>query len=87
MFWGAGPGKERLQSEKGIRGKPHLAEGDGPGLDTGRSQGHLSTYPIGGAPGQRHRAPRHVINHGCNLQSSKQSKSSDSLGSLCPEQE
>jgi hypothetical protein len=38
------------------RDKPRLAKRDAPGQDTGRAQGHLSSYLLRGAPGERHRA-------------------------------
>jgi hypothetical protein len=42
--------------EKGFTGQGHaeanLDQRDAPGQDTGRSQGHLSSYLLGGAPGE-----------------------------------
>jgi hypothetical protein len=42
---------------------------DAPGQDTGRSQGHLSSYLLGGAPEERHRAicktdSKYCVTHG-----------------------
>jgi hypothetical protein len=39
---------------------------DAPGQDTGRSQGHLSSYLLGGAPGERHRARCKTDSRGCD---------------------
>jgi hypothetical protein len=39
---------------------------DAPGQDTGRSQGHLSTYLLGGALGERHRARCKTDSRGCD---------------------
>jgi hypothetical protein len=47
---------ESLYRTRSCRDKPRLAKRDTPGQDTGRSQGHLSSCLLGGAPGKRHRA-------------------------------
>jgi hypothetical protein len=39
---------------------------DAPGQDTGRSHGHLSTYLLGGAPGERYRARCKSDSRGCD---------------------
>jgi hypothetical protein len=39
---------------------------DAPGQDTGRSQGHLRSYLLGGAPGERHRARCKADSRGCD---------------------
>jgi hypothetical protein len=39
---------------------------DAPGQDTGRSQGLLSSYLLGGAPGERHRARCKSHSRGCD---------------------
>jgi hypothetical protein len=39
---------------------------DAPGQDTGRSQGHLGSYLLGGAPGERHRAICNSDTTGCD---------------------
>jgi hypothetical protein len=39
---------------------------DAPGQDTGRSQGHLIGYLLGGAPGERHRARCKTDSRGCD---------------------
>jgi hypothetical protein len=39
---------------------------DALGQDTGRSQGHLSSYLLGGAPGERHRARCKLDSRGCD---------------------
>jgi hypothetical protein len=33
-----------------------ISKRDAPGQDTGRAQGNLSSYPLGGALGERHQA-------------------------------
>jgi hypothetical protein len=39
---------------------------DAPGQNTGTSQGHLSSYLLGGAPGERHRARCKTDSRGCD---------------------
>jgi hypothetical protein len=39
---------------------------DAPGQDTGRSQGHLRSYLLGGAPGEKHRAICTADSKGCD---------------------
>jgi hypothetical protein len=48
--------RNRLYRTRPCRDKPRIAKRDVPGQDTGTSQGHLSSYLLGGAPGERHRA-------------------------------
>jgi hypothetical protein len=39
---------------------------DAPGQDTGRPHGHLMSYLLGGAPGERHRARCKTDSRGCD---------------------
>ena len=52
--------------DKAIQRQTSTNQRDAPGQDTGRSQGHLSTYLLGGALGERHRARCKTDSRGCD---------------------
>jgi hypothetical protein len=56
--------------DKAMQRHPSTNQRDAPGClapkDTGRSQGHLSSYLLGGAPGERHRARCKTDSRGCD---------------------
>jgi hypothetical protein len=48
--------RRKALQDKAMQRQTSTNQRDAPGQDTGRSQGHLSSYLLGGAPGERHRA-------------------------------
>jgi hypothetical protein len=60
------PGGEKALQYKAIQRQTSTNQRDAPGQDTGRAQGHLSSYLLGGAPGKSHRARCKADSRGCD---------------------
>jgi hypothetical protein len=58
--------EEKALQDNAMQRQTSTNQRDAPGQDTGRSQGHLSSYLLGGAPGERHRARCKTASRGCD---------------------
>jgi hypothetical protein len=61
FFW-----RRKALQDKAMQRQASTNQRDAPGQDTGRSQGHLSSYLLGGVPGERHRARCKTDSRGCD---------------------
>ncbi len=58
--------RRKASHDKAMQRQTSPNQRDAPGQDTGRSQGHLSSYLLGGAPGESHRARCRTDSRGCD---------------------
>jgi hypothetical protein len=58
--------RRKALQDKAMQRQTSTNQHDTPGQDTGMSQGHLSSYLLGGAPGERHRARCKSDGRGCD---------------------
>jgi hypothetical protein len=58
--------RRKALQDKAMQRQTSKNQRDAPGQDTGRSQGHLSSYLLGGPPGERHRARCKTDSRGCD---------------------
>jgi hypothetical protein len=82
--------RRKALQDKAMQRQTSTNQRDASGQNTGRSQGHLSSYLLGGALGERHRARRKTDSRGCdthcggptqNLRSTGQETQRATLGS------
>ncbi len=58
--------RRKALQDKAMQRQTSTNQRDAPGQDTGRSQGHLSSYLLGGALGKRQRARCKTDSRGCD---------------------
>jgi hypothetical protein len=58
--------RRKALQDKAMQRQTSTNQRGAPGQGTGRTQGHLSSYLLGGAPGERHRARCKTDSRGCD---------------------